>query len=195
MKQFISRLACVSVAMLTMAGATPAFAAPITYGFDQSLGGLTASGTIQTDGTIGALTTSNFIAWSITVTDGVTSDTFTQANTYFFDFAFDNISATATSLEVSPNFGQINLVYGTFLGVLYFNNNPALNSTTMWIGDPIRGTLVKCFGNSTGCSTYDGHTLATVVGPTPVPEPTTLVMLGTGLVGLVAAGHRKFAKV
>jgi hypothetical protein len=63
----------------------------------------------------------------------------------------------------------------------------------MYIGDPIRGTLVRCFGNPTGCSTYDGHTLATVVVPTAVPEPTTLIMLGTGLVGLVTAARLRRA--
>jgi hypothetical protein len=195
MKQIISRLACMSVAMLIVAGATPAFAAPITYGFDYSFGGLTASGTLQTDGTIGALAISNFIAWSVTVTDGVTSDTFTQTNSSFLDPEFNNISATPTTLEVSPNFGEINLIYGAFHGILFVNNNPLLtNSTSMFIGDPIQGTLVRCFGNPTGCSTYDGHTLATVVGPTPVPEPATLVMLGTGLVGLVAGGRRKVAR-
>ena len=64
--------------------------------------GWTVSGTITTDGTIGTLSASNITAWSWTLTNGGTTDTWSSTVTGSL-YAADQVSgltATATELEL-----------------------------------------------------------------------------------------------
>ena len=51
-----------AAAATTLCGG-PILAAPITYNVNQTIGGGSVVGTVQTDGTIGVLDDVNFLAW------------------------------------------------------------------------------------------------------------------------------------
>jgi hypothetical protein len=67
---------------------------------------------------------------------------------------------------------------------LYQNNgNDALDIVS---SDPSAEVLVSLNGHGL-YAVYDS-------GPAPVPEPTTIILLGTGLIGLAGWGRKKFKK-
>jgi hypothetical protein len=58
-----------SVAFIaTLLGVGVCSAASITYNVDQTIGAGSVVGTVQTDGTIGGLTTANFTDWNLLLT-------------------------------------------------------------------------------------------------------------------------------
>src|SRR5579862_524785 len=67
--------------VLFVLAAAAAHATTVYYNVDLTIGAGTVTGFIGTDGTLGTLTPSNFVDWSLTITDGVdTPDTLTGAN-------------------------------------------------------------------------------------------------------------------
>jgi PEP-CTERM motif len=53
------------------------------------------------------------------------------------------------------------------------------------------GTLSSLSFTVTGSEFWNGFTIGTVGGSSPIPEPSTFVLLGTGLAGLLGAAKRK----
>ena len=159
-------------------------AGPI-YDVSRTVGAGSVVGTIETDGTIGALFTANIIDFSLTLTDGVGADMFTMSATGGGTVGVNGtglLTATLTQLifDVSP----------AVAGNLGFNQVDGLEA---WFWT-LQGLVVD--GGETvshfSAITNDFHTPASVLTgqvifatrSVIVPEPTTLWLFGLGLAGL-----------
>jgi len=88
----------------------------------------------------------------------------------------------------NESFGQGILLnsLGTFSGGAF--SDSAITSINL--SDPFSLTLVATIKHSEG----DITSFNAGVAPAPVPEPATILLLGTGLLGIVAFGRKKFNK-
>jgi PEP-CTERM motif len=161
----------------------------VNYPSDQN--GWILSGSITTDGKTGALTLTDVLSWSWTVTSGTTGYTFRSTDPGAFfgeENAPPDLIATSTTLSVPFNQSvgmqdDSNVAYPTIIvwsnnwGSGPFSNEyvaqlhvPPASFTTFWITANPTSFIAS------------GYVIATAV-PT-VPEPSTLTLLGTSLLGL-----------
>jgi hypothetical protein len=157
--------------------------ATIVYTAHDALGtaGL-VTGTITTDGVLGALGSGDFVSWDLTLNDGTTTATLTNLNSILF--INGNVTAAATALQFDFN-GDGELMN-------FFSSSAC---STEW--------SFETTGSGTGCNGTSGNeegvlasgtlqaspesgevTFATAGG---VPEPATWVAMLLGFVGLGAA--------
>jgi hypothetical protein len=99
--------------VLTFGIFSEASAGSITYNVldmpaDQN--GFTVSGTITTDGVIGNLANSDITSWSVTISQGGTSETFSSSDSGPIVNILNNLVATASGIYVPPadNFAVAN---------------------------------------------------------------------------------------
>jgi len=122
--------------------------------------------------TKGVLTSATFASGGSLVitgngTDGIPSGT-------IFTGAFTNVDPTTLT-----KFGSNYILSGTFAGTL--SNGTAVSGTLVVLTSPAGG---KGYLGQIGVGSVD-------INMSPVPEPGTLTLLGTGLVGLAGAIRRK----
>jgi hypothetical protein len=163
--------------------------------------GTTFTGTLTTDGTLGALTEANLVDWSIVVS-GPIAFTITPANSQLFDIVFQGVSASPDEIRVAFPDGvlQFDLIapFTTTVaacgnceesGVQLFRSDFGRNIQGLSLhdfddGDPF-------FQDFQGPVVTGGET--SYLAATVVPEPASALLVVVGLAGLAcrARGVRR----
>lgn len=113
------------------------------------------------------------------------------------DIFITEVGASGESADV---FVSADLVSFTFLGTIFDDITTALDLASIGFTQPVQGLKIvglDTFGGSPGFDVINVKVLPGSIGPPPepIPIPSTMLLLGTGLVGLAGVGaSRKWKK-
>jgi hypothetical protein len=157
------------------------------YAVNRSVGFLTVTGVIETDGTIGPLSSANLVSWNLVIdanasTPPFGTDTVSSLNSVVTNFG--GLSATASSLLF--DFSGLSAVVFERLGA----------DVSSWCLD---GVLEACSGSAEAIkfrSTieyFEDRTGVQTVA-TAIPEPASSTLLAGGALGLLASRRVRRAR-
>jgi hypothetical protein len=190
------KLLLASAVALALAAAVPAnSSASVIFNVNETIGAGGVTGTITTDGTLGALAPVNLVDWKLTLNDGTATFLLTAANSEVGFALGTALSETATQLLFDTSNGGIVLFQDPFIG----------SGQHWW-----------CLGNATGgCFGLPGTENLRIDGAiqmaswqgiavigaasAAVPQsairlPATLILLGLGFGALMLFSARKAEK-
>jgi hypothetical protein len=158
-----------------------------TYTLDLTGPNATATGTITTDGATGVLTSLDILSYNITLSSSSASATISTG-----EFGVDGSDLTATATGLFYNFSDL---VANFLGLgdVGAQNYVCYSGSDSCGGITAPGQEVRV-GATDYTNPFSGD-LEIAAAPAPVPEPSSLAMLGTGVLGLIGAARRKFRNV
>ena len=173
----------------TLLGAGVCNAGPITYQVNQTIGGGSVFGTIQTDGATGVLGPADFIAWNLDLNGVGATFNITNANSVVFLTGSD-VTATATDLffDFSGSDGGLLLFQqGLFSGAHYYCDASSTGACLQGASVTPQTFADPSFQNVAATGSQVIGTAAAI------PEPATLALFGAGLTGLGLMRRRRSA--
>lgn len=154
-----------------------------TFTGSLTAGGSSATYSITTDSTIGTLTDSNITAWNVFITDGVTTDSYSNLFGHLF-IGGTSLSATATDLLFNYSLSGVN--YVTFYNPSYSNYMDFQTND----GFSDRSTI-RLGGGTSFAAQAGQQVIASVDQISAVPEPGIWAMMLLGFGGIGASLRRR----